>query len=190
MFFLMLCFFAKVTCGYILLPKMCNKMISLFLTGDGDNARCVPSVVSHYNSVMGGVDTADQLVQEYAAEMRSRKCWKKVVFHLLDRMVVNCYVMYKQNPNVPATGKLSRHKFTLMAVEDLIGSYNSRQRSGRRSTCPVEARLDQKHFIEYIPDSKRMKCVVCGDRPQTFSGTRVRTYCPDCNVGLCIGQCF
>jgi len=53
-----------------------------------------------------------------------------------------------------------------MTVEHLIGSYNSRQRSGRRSTCPLEARLEQKHFIEYIPYGKRKKCVVCGDRPQ------------------------
>ena len=176
--------------------RNCVRLLSTFCTaktnskGDGDRARCVPSVVSHYNSVTGGVDTAHQLVQEYAAEVRTRKCWKKVVFHLLDRMVVNAYLLYKHNPSVPAAGKLSHHKFTVLTVEHLIGSYNSCQRPGRRSTCPVEARLDQKHFIEYIPDGKRKKCVVCGDRPQTFSGTRVRTYCPDCNVGLCIGECF
>ena len=95
------------------LDRNCVRLMSTFCTaktetkGDGDNARSVPSVVSHYNSVMGGVDTADQLVQEYAAEVRTRKCWKKVVFHLLDRMVENAYLLYKLLENYLVTSSLS-----------------------------------------------------------------------------------
>lgn len=33
----------------------------------------MPSIITHYNRVMGGADLADQMVQEYAAELRTRK---------------------------------------------------------------------------------------------------------------------
>jgi len=53
----------------------------------------VPKVVDHYNSGMGGVDLSDQLTHNYAAECKTIKCWKKVVFHLLDRTANNAYIL-------------------------------------------------------------------------------------------------
>ena len=56
-----------------------------------------------------------------------------------------------------------------------------------------ERRLTERHFIDVVPGHGRRKCVVCAAvrrRAGSFAGQRVRTWCPDCGVGLCIGQCF
>ena len=53
------------------------------------------------------------------------------------------------------------------------------------------ARLTARHFIGYIPENKRRKCEVCTqDKSVGFKGSRIRTWCSDCGVGLCIGDCF
>jgi hypothetical protein len=75
-------------------------------------------------------------------------------------------------------------------VAGLIGNYREEQgRPGRRSlNCSV--RLSGRQFIDWIPDKKPLKCAVCCVKSGNFAGSRVRIWCPDCDVGLCVGQCF
>jgi hypothetical protein len=54
---------------------------------DGSTKR-IPKVVAEYNHGMGGVDLSDQMTDCYAAEFRTVKCWKKVVFHLVTPTIV------------------------------------------------------------------------------------------------------
>ncbi|XP_067950223.1 piggyBac transposable element-derived protein 4-like [Watersipora subatra] len=143
------------------------------------------SVVGLYNSTMGGVDLSDQLTCEYADGRRTVKMWKKIVFHLIDKAAVNSCICFQKN------GKkvVSRYSFMIRLVEEPIGGYRSGGRKrGRPSTGANDTRLIGKHFIRFIPDRKRKKCMVCGDG-EGYSGTRIQTYCPTCDVGLCIGEC-
>jgi hypothetical protein len=119
------------------------------------------------------------------------KLWKKVVFHLIDRTLTNSYVCYKTNPNVQGK-RLDHLKFIIQVVEGLIGDYTApRKRAGRPSLQPPAARKTERHFLEKIPDSKRKKCVVCCQkRVDGYKGSRITTWCKDCGVGLCKGECF
>ncbi|KAG1681456.1 PiggyBac transposable element-derived protein 4 [Nymphon striatum] len=55
--------------------------------------REVPNVAIIYNGEMRRVDCNDQLVDQYATELKTNKLWRKVVFHLIDRCAtdVRCY---------------------------------------------------------------------------------------------------
>ncbi|KAH8041755.1 hypothetical protein HPB51_017575 [Rhipicephalus microplus] len=48
-----------------------------------------PSLVRVYNQSMGGVDRADQLLSFYRNELKTKKWYKRIIFHLLDLAVVN-----------------------------------------------------------------------------------------------------
>ena len=54
--------------------------------------KVVPNIVSEYNNGMGGVDLSDQMTDQYAGELRTFKCWRKIVFHLFDRTATNAYL--------------------------------------------------------------------------------------------------
>ena len=56
-----------------------------------------PTVIEEYNSHMGGVDRADQLITYYGYPHHSKKWWKRVFFHLLDTALVNSYILYTQS---------------------------------------------------------------------------------------------
>ncbi|XP_067935863.1 E3 ubiquitin-protein ligase TRIM33-like isoform X2 [Watersipora subatra] len=79
-------------------------------------------------------------------------------------------------------------------VEGLIGDYcEPKNQMGRPSVTSPLARKTQRHFIDTIPNGKRRKCVVCAKPRHHGDGykkTRIRTWCKDCDVGLCKGECF
>ncbi|KAH9375166.1 hypothetical protein HPB48_017118 [Haemaphysalis longicornis] len=53
------------------------------------------SLVRVYNQSMGGVDRADQLLSFYHNELKTKKWYKRIVFHLLDLAVVNSWLLYR-----------------------------------------------------------------------------------------------
>lgn len=64
-------------------------------------AKLKPQCIEFYNDSMGGVDAGDQMLSYYSA-MRKNYSWaKKVIIHLVDIMLHNAYVLYKEN--VPET---------------------------------------------------------------------------------------
>ena len=75
-----------------------------------------------YNKGMGGIDTSDQMTDQYTVELKAGKCWGKVVFHLLSRTTTNAYICYLGNSNI--TGKkMSHFDFQVALVEELIAGY-------------------------------------------------------------------
>ncbi|XP_064598470.1 piggyBac transposable element-derived protein 4-like [Liolophura sinensis] len=155
--------------------------------------KTVPNVVIDYNAGIGGVDKSDQMTDQYSCELRSRKCWRKIVFHLLDRTLTNAYILYKENSNIQGI-PMTHLKFTISVVEGLIGGYEEPHRKvGMPSIGDPLARKSARHFISKIPDGKRRKCAVCAKSRQSglgYQGSRIGTWCKDCGVGLCRNQCF
>ncbi|GFO21829.1 PiggyBac transposable element-derived protein 4-like [Plakobranchus ocellatus] len=45
---------------------------------------------------MGGVDRADMLCGSYGLSWKSKKWWHRVFFGLIDRTLVNAYIVYRQ----------------------------------------------------------------------------------------------
>ncbi|VDH96444.1 Hypothetical predicted protein [Mytilus galloprovincialis] len=147
-----------------------------------------PSLVHKYNETMGGVDLGDQFIAQYEPQFRSLKLWKKILFNLLMTATVNAYICYRNTFVVQK--KMDHLTFQQEIIQGLIGQHREGQtRPGRR--CLLQStRLTARHFIEWIPNKRRMRCAVCSGKENRFSGTRIRTWCPDCGVGLCVGRCF
>ena len=71
-----------------------------------------------------------------------------------------------------------------------FGCLNGSYAFVRRRSLNCSVRFSGGHFIDWIPDKKRLKCAVCCGKSGNFAGSGVKTWCPDCGVGLCVGQCF
>ena len=58
--------------------------------------RC-PSVVPYYNSSMGGVDLVDSLLARYRIQFKSRKWYFRLFIHLMDVVMVQCWLLYRRD---------------------------------------------------------------------------------------------
>ena len=47
-----------------------------------NETRKIPQIVADYNKGMGGVDKSDQITDQYSSELKTVKCWRKIVSHL------------------------------------------------------------------------------------------------------------
>lgn len=56
-----------------------------------------PEVIQLYNTNMGGVDKHDQLVSYYRTFLKSKKWTLRMLFHVFDMTVVNCWLEYKRD---------------------------------------------------------------------------------------------
>ena len=81
----------------MLFPLLLFFCISICRITTETNAKGVevqkPLVMHKYNKLMGGVDLADELKQEYEANIRTVKMYKKVIMSILWR-VSGEYIMY------------------------------------------------------------------------------------------------
>ncbi|XP_046380083.2 piggyBac transposable element-derived protein 3-like [Haliotis rufescens] len=158
---------------------------------DGLNSRgrsvTLPSVVRLYNTLMGGVDLGDQLIGVYDPQVRSVKLWKKVLINFLLTASINAYQTFL-NTHGRTTSRLDFH---MSLLHSLVGNTQVKRRTGRPRTQPPSRRLTGRHFIEVLPEGKRKQCVLCRKRQRAIDGSagKVRTWCPDCHVGLC-ARCF
>ncbi|CAC5384500.1 unnamed protein product [Mytilus coruscus] len=136
-----------------------------------------PKMIEYYNTKMGGIDLADQLVSAYVDDRKTMKVWKKIVFNLLQRMVTNAYIHYKQNSDAP---RLSRLSFLQSIIEDLAQEHllSRQQRLPNRELNNARIRLRK------IPDGKEKDCSGCSDRNGWNGRNRTRTVCVRCGNGL------
>ena len=65
-----------------------------------------PAIIQSYNAFMGGVDESDKMLYTYLDERRSVKYWKKVAFNIINRMVLNAYIIYKERVEGKAISRL------------------------------------------------------------------------------------
>lgn len=77
----------------------------------------IPKIIDDYNNYMGGVDVADQLRGYYATQLTARRTWVPMFFWLLDTVIVNCYLIYKN-----CNGNLDHKDFRVNLAWDLINS--------------------------------------------------------------------
>lgn len=56
-----------------------------------------PNVVKFYNQYMGGVDLIDMLISLYRINVRSKKFYMKIIFHLIDLSLVNAWLLYRRH---------------------------------------------------------------------------------------------
>lgn len=60
-------------------------------------------MIHSYNQFMSGVEESDKMLYAYLDERRTLKFWKKVVFNVFSRMVLNSYIIYLENSDKKLT---------------------------------------------------------------------------------------
>lgn len=148
-----------------------------------------PKIIANYNSYMGGIDHFDMMLYTYLDERRTVKYWKKVAFNIFCRMILNCYVMYKDNCINHNVKPSSRYKFIVSIVESIAEEWfiyknadhmpgGGGDNSGPRS-------------LEKIAGTAMKTCWVCTEKGQGYKTSRKRSRlaCSRCKEG-CHGTCF
>ena len=96
----------------------------------------IPCMIDDYNHWMGGVDKADQMIAYYRPDLRCRRTWMPLMFHALDVMRVNAYIIASKFN----TG-LEHKEFVCLWVKALLDRATSfsvqRERTSKRRASPT-----------------------------------------------------
>eukprot|EP00117_Sycon_ciliatum_P002306 scpid50910/ scgid2388/ PiggyBac transposable element-derived protein 4 len=149
-----------------------------------------PSCIASYNSLMGGVDEADQMLSYYAFPHRHRR-WYLILFHqLLEISVHNAKIIYNAMTGKDLDGK-EFHKALIASLftETQWPIGEPRRRSVPATTDDVDtARLTERHFCTQLAVEGNRDCVVCSRRPDHRKQTSWQ--CVQCVRMMCPGECF
>ena len=88
----------------------------------GQEHKCdirIPVIVNDYNHWMNGVDIADQLIAYYRPKLRCRRTWMPIMFHSLDVLRINLYVVHHKINKMKTNGKDHHKTFTMDLVKAL-----------------------------------------------------------------------
>jgi hypothetical protein len=142
-----------------------------------------PQAVSDYFHHARSVDVINQLHYSYPTGRKSKRCWSRLVWWLLDICIVNAFQLWSTE-NQHARQLDFRDQLMRQLAEQLPPE----QKPHRASTRPNSATaLAKDHFPERTAVERR--CAQCCSGRQ---GRRVESsfICNACGVHLCIGECF
>lgn len=162
-----------------------------------------PNAVMVYNKHMGGVDLLDALLGYYRIQIRSKKFYHRIFFHMLDMITVNSWLLYRRGlddsePSLPLadfkcavaeglclTNKSTGSKRGRPSL-DLENAIEAKRLRGPIAIMPSrDVRLDQ---IDHLPIwTTRQRCKV----PECSGRSHVE--CQKCKVSLCLNDkrnCF
>lgn len=155
-----------------------------------------PLGIIDYNANMGPIDKSDMQISFSECVRKSVKWYKKFFFHLVDMTVFNCNIMSMMK----SEKKCSLGKFRNELVRLLISKYGQCRASNERTVCgsstPNPKRLIDRHFASKVPSGggsrlRTRTCFVCSHtKKKQKKRSSSRFECEDCNVGLCIPDCF
>ena len=136
---------------------------------------------------MGGVDRGGQLRSYYHVRLKSRKFCKYVFWFLFDVVVTNSYILsrYAITTNPGPISKQSLKNFRLKLASQLIGSYCSRVRVGRRRLHSLALppstgeSSQQRALLNHLPrKAKSTRCLYCCKIRRPTQRRETVWYCP------------
>ena len=126
-----------------------------------------PSSVASYNTYMGGVDKADQLVSYYRLPHRHRR-WYLAIFHQLTKLcTTNAMILYETITKKSISLKQFRAQLIdgiLARTEWPLGVPRATRSATVAATVHEHIRLTERHFSEFFSEQGKPDCVVCSDR--------------------------
>ncbi|XP_036347793.1 piggyBac transposable element-derived protein 3-like, partial [Rhagoletis pomonella] len=96
----------------------------------------IPAVVQLYNSKMGGVDIADQMMEYYRIKTKTRKWPVKVFFHFLDLAIYNSWMEYRKAAKTLGVARNKMKKFLDFKME--IGEVLAKYKGSPLEVSPFE----------------------------------------------------
>jgi hypothetical protein len=141
-----------------------------------------PQAIRDYFHHARAVDVINQLHYSYLPGRKSRKCWTRLVWWLIDICILNAYRLWQvQHPDE------SHLTFRLRLAHELMECLPPERRPQRAAHPPPAGAAQAKdHYSEL--SQARGDCVYCSQRPDGRITTRY--VCAKCSVHLCIGACF
>ena len=80
----------------------------------------IPANIAEYNDYMRGVDHFDHLSSNYCPDIRSKRWYIKVFYHLLEISVINSYILYKQICQRDNTKFLTHLEYRKEIIRELL----------------------------------------------------------------------
>jgi len=148
--------------------------------------------VKEYNENRCVVDRYDIQISFSECIHRSVKWYKKFFYHFVDLTIYKAYVLYKLKKNVD----LRLATYQLEIIREIIEKYGSQVRSSiGRSPSSSPLRLITRNFASRIESTviqvNPRKCHVCANTVRRSKSRRDTSYeCIECDVGLCLTDCF
>ena len=141
-----------------------------------------PQAISDYFHHARAVDVINQLHYSYLPGRKSRKCWTRLVWWLVDICILNAFRLWQvQQPDE------SHLTFRMQLAHELMECLPADRRPQRTSHPPPGgAALAKDHYSAL--SQARGDCVRCSRRPDGRVTTQY--VCAMCRVHLCIGACF
>lgn len=149
---------------------------------------------------MGGFDMNDNICQYCEVLRKGMKRWKTLFFHLFNMLFVNSYILYRKYGQLikRRIHQTFRQELAHALIDSATTAPHPIPNKGRKSE-PID-RLVGRHFPAYIPCKEGAKrlyplrdckaCNVSQYKRDDFKRKPTSFYCPDCNVSLCVPQCF
>jgi hypothetical protein len=128
---------------------------------------------------MGGIDSSDMMLYTYLDERQIVCYWKKVALNIINRIILNSYILYKKNYRGP--GKMeSQYKYTVSTINSL-GEECLALKNNAGADDPQGSQ-----GLGTLPEKNESQFIVCSTKERM---QRARTVFTRCNKGL-HGECF
>lgn len=136
-----------------------------------------PDVILEYNKYMGGIDTSDMMLYTYLDERKTLKYWKKVVFSIMNRMLLNSYILYAEHKKSNNQKPLIRLKYIQNIVDHIGGEWMAKKKQesssgGQQQTTSGLRQLEGK---------RQRVCYECSTDAAKHRSTFV---CVKCDKGV------
>jgi hypothetical protein len=138
----------------------------------------VPVAVRDYQKYLRGVDRADQLVSYYHFDHKSLRFYIPLFFHIVETVLSNCAVIWRTLH--PTQRRLKQQDFREKLAKELLSFHVARMSHGPRPEA--QERFTGRHFPSKREERRKCQGENCDKR--------VQSWCPKCEVALCVFGCF
>ncbi|CAF1392251.1 unnamed protein product [Didymodactylos carnosus] len=152
-----------------------------------------PACVQNYNENMGAIDLVDMQSSFTECIRKTIKWYKKLFFHIVDMASINAFHLYKTKNSK----NIQLRDFRLQLIKNILSKYGIQKRiSIGRPTIDLPLRLSARHFPSLVPPTTsnaaaQRKCYVCSHTKKDEKSAKYTRYqCEECDVGLCVIDCF
>ncbi|XP_067944430.1 piggyBac transposable element-derived protein 3-like [Watersipora subatra] len=157
-----------------------------------------PAVVQKYNLSMGGVDLCDQAISYHRVTARSKRWPIRVINHLLDLAVNNCWLTQRQSNSSNKLMQLFDYRFIMgeqiiaSAAKEADSDYlTDDELQTTRKIVPLPMAYNREKGAKHLPEAVKLNNSARCRREGCSNKTSIR--CTKCNVFLCINasrNCF
>lgn len=149
--------------------------------GEKVDIQCPQSVHDYFYRARS-VDISNQLHYSYPIGRKSKKCWPRLAWWLIDMCIVNAFKLWSIGKAAPK--QLDFREHLMHALVKLFGTDREAVQASRGANASVA--LVKDHFLVHAEVER--ECAQCSHRPAKRVESRYK--CSKCGVHLCVDKCF